>query len=202
MGVALEEVKVALSADRNYAPAYNVAGLIYTDLKEDRLAQENFQRALRLNPLDSDTNNNYGRFLCERKREEEAIKYFMAALRNPLYQNPDRSYVNAGLCARRRGDLLAAEDYFQRAVKLRPAQPQALYQLADLAYRRGAYAEARNYLATLTKITAPNAETLWLGVRVERRAGDRSAAASYGAQLARSFPESKEAQALSAGRDE
>src|SRR5688572_1404019 len=91
MSVALEEVKEALRSDSNYGPAYNVAGLIYAELKEDRYANENFQRALRINPLDSDANNNYGRFLCDRKREQEAIKYFQAALRNPLYQTPDRS---------------------------------------------------------------------------------------------------------------
>ena len=202
MAVALEEVNMALAADRNYAPAYNVAGLIYGALKEDRVAQQNFERALRMNPLDSDANNNYGSFLCERKREDEAIKYFMAALKNPLYQTPDRSYVNAGLCARRRGNLASAEGYFQKAVSLRPAQPQALYQLADLAYTRGAYAEAKAYLAQLARASQPNAETLWLGVRVERRLGDRDAAASYGQQLARTFPQSKEAQALSAGREE
>lgn len=200
--VALEEVNVALRSDRDYGPAYNVAGLVYAELGEDRLAQQNFERALRINPLDSDANNNYGRFLCDRKREGEAIKYFMAALRNPLYQTPERSYVNAGVCARRRGDLVAAQDHFQRAIKLRPATPQALYQLADLSYTRGAYREAKEYLLALNKVAAPTAEVLWLGVRTERRLGDRDAAASYGMQLARNFPNSKEAQALSAGRDE
>ena len=202
LAVALEEVNISLAADRNYGPAYNVAGLVYTELKEDRLAQQNFERALAINPLDSDANNNYGRFLCERKREREAIKYFIAALRNPLYPTPERSYVNAGVCARRQGDLAAAQNHFQRALEARPGTPQALYQLADLAYARGAYREAKEYLVTLSKVAPPTAETLWLGVRTERRLGDRDAAASYGVQLARNFPNSKEAQAFSAGRDE
>jgi len=202
MAVALEELKIALGADPTYAPAYNVAGLVYTELRDDRLAQENFQRALRLNPTDSDTNNNYGRFLCERRREDEAIKYFMAALKNPLYQTPDRSYVNAGLCARRKGDLAAAEDYFMKAVKLRPAQPQALYYLAEIAYSRRDFAQAKQYLGMLGQVAQPTAETLWLAIRVERRLGDRAAAASYGTQLARNFPNSKEAQALNSGREE
>ena len=73
MGVALEEVGIALRADPNYGPAHNVAGLVYGRLKEDRLAQQSFERALRINPLDSDANNNYGLFLCQRQREEEGI---------------------------------------------------------------------------------------------------------------------------------
>ncbi|HET7159283.1 MAG TPA: type IV pilus biogenesis/stability protein PilW, partial [Burkholderiales bacterium] len=146
MKIALDEVGEALRSDPQYGPAYNVAGLIYADLNQDALAQDNFQRALRIDPNDSDANNNYGRFLCDRKREDEALRYFMAALRNPLYETPDRSYVNAGMCSRRRGENAAAEDYFQKALKVRPMQPQALYHLADLSYARRDYAQSKIYL--------------------------------------------------------
>lgn len=202
MNVALEEVREALRADPSYGPAYNVAGLIYADLKEDKLAHENFQQALRINPLDSDANNNYGRFLCDRKREDEAIRYFLAALRNPLYQTPDRAYLNAGLCSRRRGNIAAAEDYFQKALKARPGQAQALYQLAELAYARGAYAQAKDYLNRFGQLASANAEVLYLALRVEHRLGDRDAAASYSKQLTNNYPESKEARALLAGQVE
>jgi type IV pilus assembly protein PilF len=202
MGVALEEVREALRADPEYGAAYNVAGLIYADLKEDKLAQENFQQALRIDALDSDANNNYGRFLCDRKREQEAIRYFLAALRNPLYKTPERSYVNAGVCLRRRGDSAAAEDYFNRALKVNVGQPQALYQLADMAYAKRAYPLAKQYLIRLEKVSPANAEVLWLSVRLERKLGDRDAAASYSTQLTRNFPESKEAMALQAGIEE
>jgi len=199
MAVALDEVNQALKSEPNYAPAYNVAGLIYAELKEDRLAQENFQRALRIDPLDPDANNNYGRFLCERRQESEAIKYFLTALRNPLYQAPERSYVNAGVCSRRQGQVAAAEDYFMKALQVRPTQPQALYQLSDMAYQRGNYTQAKNYLVRLEKLANPSAETLWLALRIERKLGDGNAEASYAQQLRRQFPESKEARALLAG---
>jgi type IV pilus assembly protein PilF len=202
MAVALEEVREALKANSEYGPAYNVAGLVYADIKEDKLANENFQQALRIDPLDSDANNNYGRFLCDRKRVDEAIRYFMAALRNPLYKTPERSYVNAGVCLRRRGDLAAAEDYFNRALKLQSSQPQALYQLADMAYSRRAYSQAKQYLIRLEKVSPANPELLWLAVRVERKLGDQLAAMSYGTQLTRNFPQSKEAMALQAGIEE
>jgi type IV pilus assembly protein PilF len=202
MPVALEEVKHAIKAEPGYGPAYNIAGLIYAELREDRLAQENFERALRLDPLDSDANNNYGRFLCERKREGDALKYFVAALRNPLYQTRENSYVNAGMCLRRSGDVKAAEDYFQRALKVRPTQPQALYHLADIGYARGDYEQAKQYVIRLEQLTNPTAEMLWLALRIERRLGDRNAVASYAQQLRSRFPDSKEARALLAGLDE
>ena len=202
MGVALEEIREALRAEPNYGPAYNVAGLVYAELKEDKFAHEHFQRALRIDPLDSDANNNYGRFLCDRKQEEQAIRHFLAALRNPLYQTPERSYVNAGLCMRRRGDSAAAEDYFSKALKIRGAEPQALYQLADMAYARRQYPLAKDYVIRLEQVSPANPELLWLALRVERKLGDRDAAASYGTQLTRNFPQSKEARALLAGIDE
>jgi type IV pilus assembly protein PilF len=202
VGVALEEVKEALSADSSYGPAHNVAGLVYAQLKEDRLAEESFERALGINPADPDAHHNYGMFLCQRKQEKEAIRHFMLAVRNPLYPTPDRSYVNAGICARRSGDLAGAAEFFQLALKVRPNQGQALYQMADLSYARGDYLEAKRYLGRLAQVGQATAESLWLGVRVERRLGDRNAEASYALQLQNRFPNSREAGALRAGQYE
>ena len=202
LSIALEEVRLAQAADPTYGPAYNVAALIYTALKEERLAEQNFMQALRLDPQDSDANHNYGWFLCQRKREQEAIKFFMAAVRNPLYQTPERSYLNAALCARSVGDLAAAEEHLRQAVKSRPNFAPALYYLAEFAYGRGDHLAARQYLGSLTRLVSPSAEVLWLGVRVERKLGDKNSEASYALQLRRNFPESAQAQALLAGQYE
>jgi type IV pilus assembly protein PilF len=201
-GVALQEAGEALKADPNYVAAFGVLGLVYMELRDDKAAETSFQRALRLSPFDSDSNNNYGWFLCQRKREPESIKYFLAALRNPLYTTPEKSWVNAGTCARQAGDLAAADDYFQKALKLRPGQPQALLQMADMAYKRKNYPEAKAYLARMQRDAEPTAELLWLTLRVERALGDRNAEASLGFQLRKNFPESREARALAAGQYE
>jgi type IV pilus assembly protein PilF len=201
-GVALQEAGEALKADPNFGPAYSVLGLVYMELRDDKAAEANFQRALRNSPQDSDINNNFGWFLCQRKREQESIKYFLAALRNPLYTTPDKSWVNAGICARQAGDAAAADDYFQKALKLRPAQPQALLQLADMAYQRKNFPEAKAYLMRIQREVEPTPALLWLSLRVERALGDRNAEASLGFQLQKNFPQSPEARALAAGRYE
>ena len=198
--VALEEAGIAQRSDPTYAPAYVVAGMIYAEIKSDGPAEQNFLQALRLNRLDPDANNNYGAFLCQRKRETEGIRYFLAAVNDPLYQFPDRSYVNAGMCARRRGDLAEAEGYFRAALKTQPNQIQALYQLADLSYARANYPEARIYLQRLAPVASGSPEILWLMLRTERRGGDRNVEASVAHQLRTNFPNSAEAQALAAGR--
>ena len=164
------------------------------------MAEESFRQALRINARDSDTNNNYGTFLCNRKREAEGIKFFLQAISDPLYQYPDRSYVNAGICARRRGDLADAENYFRSALKFQASQVQALYQLADLLYARGNYGEARSVLTRLVPVSSGSPEILWLMLRTERRLGDGDSLDSLTHQLRSNFPNSKEAELLAAQR--
>ena len=203
LGVALQEANEALKSDPNFVAAHNILGLTYMELRDDKAAESSFLRALRINGLDSDSNNNYGWFLCQRKREKESVKYFLDALRNPLYATPEKSWVNAGICARQAGDQASAEDYFQRALKLRPNQPQALQQLADIAYRRRDFIGAKTFLSRAPRDAAsPSAEYLWLAIRVERRLGDRNAEKSLAFQLQKNFPDSREARALAAGQYE
>lgn len=202
MSVALEEVTAALQSDPSYGPAYNVGGLVYGALKQDTQAEAYFQRALSINSLDSDAHHNYGQFLCERNREQEGIAQFLAAVRNPLYATPDKSYVNAGICARRQGDVVAAEGYFQQALRMRPTHPQALYNLSEIGYEQRDFKTAKKNMDLLVRVVRPNAEALWLAVRIERQLGDAASAASYAQQLRKNFPDSKEARALSAGRFE
>lgn len=202
IGVALEEINIALQADAGYHTAYSIAGLIYAALKEDRRAEESFNRAIRLSPTDPDANHNYGGFLCQRKRELEGIKYLLIAVQNPLYATPDRSLVAAGSCARSRGDDAAAQVFFQRAITLRPTQPQALYQLAELAFAARNYAAAQGYLRRFGDVAVPGANALWLAIRVERRLGNALGEASFTQQLRKNFPDSPEAAALQAGRFE
>jgi type IV pilus assembly protein PilF len=203
LAVALVELNEALQADPDYGKAYNVRGLVYMQLGEADQAEQSFQRALNLSPEDSDANNNYGWFLCRQNRHEEGIRHIMTALKNPLYSTPDKSYVNAGMCARDRGDNKSAAEFFERALLSQPRQLQALYQLADMAYRANQLPAAKGYLQRLTQTGATfNAEALWLALRIERRLGDKDAEASYGLRLRRNFPDSRETQALLNGQFE
>ena len=196
IGPALDEANSAAKLDPENAQAYNLLGLINMQLKEDAQASLNFERALRLAGNDPDINNNYGWFLCERGRQAESIKFFMAAVRSPLYTNVDRSLVNAGTCSRRRGDDAEARRFFEQALSVRSNQPVALFNLADLSFARGNVPEARLFLNRFMQAAPPTAEVLWLGVRVERALGDRQAEALYAQQLRRLFPDAPETQLL------
>ncbi|MCX7150706.1 MAG: type IV pilus biogenesis/stability protein PilW [Rhodocyclales bacterium] len=200
--IALEEARTALSADPNYAPAYNLLGLTHMVLNESRLAEDNFQKALRLAPGDPEINNNYGWFLCQNGREQGSISYFMAAAKNPLYTTPTRPYTNAGVCSVRLKDDKAAEDYLFTALGLSPTNTQALYWLADIAYRQGRHSEARQWATDIEKMMEPTAEVVWMALRIERKLGNREAEARYATQLRRRFPGSPEHRLLTQGQYE
>jgi len=194
--VALEHLRSAISADPNYAVAYSILGLVYAELKENKLAQANFERALSLSPNDPDINHNFGGFLCRSGREDESIKYFMHAVSNPLYAHPWRSYSAAGLCALAKDRVKEAEDFFQRALRMEPDDPTALLSMAQIRYRQGKLEEARKLVLRFNKIVTPNAESLWLALRIEHKLGDRVAEGGYAIQLRRRFVNSREYQLL------
>jgi type IV pilus assembly protein PilF len=198
--IAMEEARTALAADSNYAPAYNLLGLIHMVLNEPRLSEENFGMALRLAPGDPEINNNFGWFLCQSGREQSSIDYFMAAGKNPLYTTPSRPFTNAGICAMRMKDDKAAEEYLATALRLSPTNTQALFWLADLAYRKGRYSEARQLATDIEKMVEPTAEVIWLALRVERKLGNRDAEARYASQLRRRFVGSPEHRLLTQGQ--
>jgi type IV pilus assembly protein PilF len=78
-----------------------------------------------------------------------------------------------------------------------------LFKLAQLLYMRGNLPESRLYLAdALRMMEPPSAEALWLGIRLERRLGNRVAEGSYAAQLRSRYPASPEYQDFLKGRFE
>jgi type IV pilus assembly protein PilF len=200
LAIALQELKKALDADNGYAPAYNILGLVHGELREDKQAEENFRRAIDLSPNYSEANNNYGLFLCQRGRVPESLARFEVALSNPLYATPEKALANAGSCILEKGDLAQAEVYFIRAMKRSPNLASAQLGMAEVDYRNGRWLAARGLLRKLGAGAELGAQALWLGVRVERRMGDREAEASYGAQLRRRFPESMQTQWLITGQ--
>ncbi len=198
--IALEELRKALEVDASYPPAYNVLAQVHAELREDKQAEQYFRRALDLSPQYSEANNSYGMFLCQRKRIPEALGYFERALANPLYGTPESALANAGACSLEQGDTAKAEQYYLRALKRNPVLAPAMLGMAEVHYRQGRWLAARGLLRQLTEVSEVNAQALWLGVRVERSAGDREAGASYGAQLRRRYPEAMQTQWLITGQ--
>lgn len=192
LAVAMEEARLALQFDASYAPAYNLLALIHMQLGENKIAEEQFGSALRLAPGDPEVFNNYGWFLCQTGREKQAMEYFSAAAKNPLYPTPSKPHTNAGLCAIQMKDYKRAEAELVVAMRLDGTNTLALFWLSDAVYRQGRYPEARQWIAQLEQSLELPAEATWLALRIERKLGNRDGEARFTARLKRVFPTAPE----------
>jgi type IV pilus assembly protein PilF len=197
--IALDEVKQAIAADPTYAAAFNLRGLIYTQLRDMQLAEESFQQALRLDPRDGDAWHNLGWMYCQDGRWALSFDAFRRALNTPGYRSAARSWMALGICEARAGQAEAAEQSLQRAFELDSTHPVVLYNLALLLHQRGDAERARFYIRRLNNSELANAESLWLGIKIENRLGYRDTAQQLGEQLKRRFPASREANAYERG---
>jgi len=197
--IALDEFTQATKIAPNYALAYNGLGLVNSALGQDAEAEVNFKKSIELQPSSSESHNNYGSFLCSRGRYDESIKQFLDAVKNPLYSTPNLAYANAGICADRKKDTKNAEIYLNKALQIEPLTHSAAQQLADIQFRRG---DAKAAKATLQNalVASPSAETLWLGVRIERALGGKDNEASYALQLRQQYPNSEQTRLLLSGK--
>ena len=197
--VALDEVKQAIAADARYGPAFNLRGLIYMRLNEMRLAEESFQQALRLDSRDGDAWHNLGWMHCQLSRLEDAHDAFQRALQTPGYAMAARTWMTLGICQARAGRLLDAERSLERSFELEAGNPVTLYNLALLLSQRGEDQRAAFFIRMLNRSEQANAESLWLGVKTEKRLQDHQAAAALGLRLVQRFPGSREAGAYERG---
>lgn len=196
---ALNKLRKALEIDDSLPDAHYAIALLYDRLKKPEHARRHFERAVALDSQYSDAHNAYGVFLCRNKEFEEADAHFQAAVKNPLYRDPDVAQLNAGVCMYNStlpNHLQRAEQYFRDVLKKRPQQPLALFNMANISFEQGQHLRARAYLQRYLAVASHTAETLWLGIRIERILGDKNALASYSLLLKKNFPDSDEAKKL------
>ena len=201
MTTALDQVKLAIAADPTQSAAFSLRGLIYASLGDDKLAEESFQRALQISPRDADTMQNFGWFLCQKKRYTDADAMFARALAVPQYRDAPRTMLAQGVCQSYAGQPELAERTLQRSFELDPANPSTAVNLAELLFRRGAYEKAKFYIQRVNnQPEVVSAQTLWLAARIENKMGNESEVKLLGSKLRDRFPESPESAAFEQGR--
>ncbi len=193
---ALEKLARAEVAAPYFHETYNIYGILYQQLGDAKTAEKNFKRSLKLEPTDSATMNNYGRFLCSEGRVDEAQRIFQTAVENPLYATPEIAMTNAATCAKLNGQILKAEEFYKKALAINPQIPVALLQMSQINFDKGNALSARGYYQRYIDIASQTAASLWLGIQIESRLGDKDAVSSYALLLRNHFPDSNEARLL------
>ncbi|HEY5579904.1 MAG TPA: type IV pilus biogenesis/stability protein PilW [Rhodoferax sp.] len=191
--IALDELKQSIVADPTFGEAYNLRGLIYMRLNDFRFAEESFKKALSINPQNSNVVHNLGWLYCQEARYPESLLLFWQALSNPQYGERAKTLMAQGLCEIRAGRTADAELSLLKSYEFDPGNPITAYQLATLLFQRGDFVRSRFYVRRLNNSELANAESLWLGVKVERRMENRDAMLQLATQLQKRFPQSREA---------
>ena len=199
--IALDEVKQALVAKPDLPEAFNLRGLIYGALNEPRLAEDSFQRALRIAPRDGAVMHNYAWFLCQVRRYDEAETLFGKALAEPQYRDTLRTLLARGVCLVRAERLVPAQEVLSRAYELDPGNPLTGYHLSEVLFLRGEYERADFYLQrVLAQPQSASPRSLWLAVRLAHRRGDETEVRRWGQRLRERFPQAPEALWFEQGR--
>lgn len=197
--VALDEIKQSLATDPGYVDAYNLRGLVYMRLNDTPLAEASFRRALAINPRDVGVVHNYAWLLCQQARYPESFKLFGQAASNPTYTGKAKTLMALGVCQINAGQLNEAEQSLMQSYELDAGNPVTGYNLSSLLYQRGDLARAQFYIRRLNNSELANAQTLWLGIKTEKKLNDLQAVAQLGSQLKKRFAQSPEAAAFEKG---
>jgi len=187
--IALEKLQRALEQDPEQVSAHHYIAELYRLLKSPDDAQVHFDAALKLTPKDFELHNNYGVFLCEQEDYIAAEKSFLMAVSTaPVYKPRHEFYENLAQCMMRKPDYVAAEKYFRIVLEADPGMPVTLYQMARLTFDSGKYFRARAFFQRFSEVSEQTAESLWLGIQIERKLGDEKVAREYARQLKTNFP--------------
>lgn len=107
--------------------------------------------------------------------------------------------MTQGVCQVRAGQRVEAEQSLMQSYELDAGNPVTGYNLASLLYERGELTRAQFYIRRLNNSDLANAETLWLGIKTERKLNNREAVQQLGDQLKKRFVQSSQAASYEKG---
>ena len=139
---------------------YFLSGILAWEAENYEQAKTAFQQAIDLDPEYSDAYNNLGILYMRDKEYAKAESAFQKALQNPLYLTPEKALVNLGKLMEAQKNDAAAEQYYRRAIKLKPAFFQAYYNLGMLFYRLDDFKLAATVFDQAVKL-APRWPPVW-----------------------------------------
>ncbi|WP_111895201.1 type IV pilus biogenesis/stability protein PilW [Acinetobacter sp. MB5] len=160
-------------------------------------AEEYFKRAISIDPEDAQTRNNYGRYLFQLGRYNDALEQLKLAATTLGYDQRGMALENLGLTYMKLGDVPNAEKTFRQALQVNQNSAVSMVELADIFYLRQQFALATEAYGDYVRVVGDknqNARGLWVGIRVARANGDNMGMQVLVNQLRALFPNSQEYQ--------
>ncbi len=190
---AKRHLKYALEVDEDRAETHEALAMVFENTGELELAEKHFRKAIAEDGKLTRARNNYAVFLYNLERYEEAADQLDYVVQDVLYEQRFNAFLNLGRCYLQLQKFERAHTAFNRAHLMDKEAPTALFGLAKASFGKGDYAESQRWYEHFrARVKAQSAGSLWLGIRLADRFGDRDASASYGLALKSLYPRSQE----------
>lgn len=182
----------AFEIDKNSAAATNALAMLYQLEGELPLAEEQFKLALKRDKNLTVAHNNYGIFLYNQKRYQEAYTQFELAAADLAFTNRSQALTNVGRAALNLNNTVRAQAAFEHACILDRKNADAFIELADINLQKQEFADAKKNLDMFVSLADHTPRSLMLGIRLEKVFGNKDKEASLALILKSKFPYSKE----------
>ncbi|TMS44966.1 type IV pilus biogenesis/stability protein PilW [Acinetobacter lwoffii] len=160
-------------------------------------ADHYFKRAISADPKNTQARNNYGTYLYQLERYNDAIEQFQIAGATLGYDQRFRALENMGRIYLKLGDTANAEKSFKQALQANRDSYISMLELAEIFYLNQQFpAATQMYQQFVRGVGQKNqgARALWIGIRTARAGGDQLGMQVLVNQLRALFPESQEYQ--------
>lgn len=190
---AKRHLKNALEINDRDANVHETMGLVFWKTGEYEQADEHFRRALALDGKSSRIRNNYAAFLYQQRRYADSEAQLDKVAEDLMYEKRAEAFVNLGMVRIKLKKFAAAKDALERARMMDTNNLITVFALSEVYYQMGDFSQSQEfYTAYRRQVQAQTPESLWLGIRLADKFGDRDAKASYAMALKNLYPRSEE----------
>ena len=186
------KLEKALAANDENAKANFYYAILLQKVNQPEKAKPYFLKATELAPEETHYYETFGVLLCRLGDYKEANEQFTKSATNPFNLTAEYAYNNAGSCAMSLGKIEDAEDNIRKALRKNPRFTPALLNMVEILLEQDEYEIAEAYYLRYLKYGKHTADSLWLGIQLNRFLGDRIAMDEYGLRLKSDFPQSRE----------
>ncbi|WOE41089.1 type IV pilus biogenesis/stability protein PilW [Acinetobacter chinensis] len=190
----------ALESDPRDANANMMMGILLQQ-EGSKISMEKadsyFRRSISSDSKNAQARNNYGTYLYQVERYNEAVEQLSIAGATLGYDQRSRALENLGRVYLKLGDQASAEKAFRQALQANRNSFVSMLELSEILYlNQQAESAGKLYEQFVRAVGQKNqgARALWIGIRIARANGDNLGMQVLVNQLRALFPDSQEYQ--------
>jgi type IV pilus assembly protein PilF len=200
LDAAKRSLDQALEIDSRDSMANMMMGVLLQQEGSDvnlKKAEHYFSRAISIDPKNAQARNNYGTYLFQMKRYNDAAQQLKLAGASLGYDQRFRALENLGRTYLMLDDVANAEKTFKQALQVNRDSIISMLELSEILYTQQKPIAARQFYEQYVRTVGQknqSARALWVGIRVARANDDQLGMQVLVNQLRALFPNSQEYQ--------